>query len=433
MASIIIGSVPIHGHVTPLLGVARHFAARGDDVRFLTGARFASAVEAAGAEHLPLPPEADYDDRQDWSRVFPERARLKGTKAIAFDLENVFIRPGRGQYDALLAAHAARAADVVLVDPGFSGGAYFASLERRPPIVVCGVVPLPVGSRDTAPFGMGLPPARILNRARNRILAALADRIMAGPEAVAQQAHQELHGRPLPGSVMDWMGRAEAIAQFTVPAFEYPRSDAPPNLHFVGPQQVSASSIPTPDWWHELDGSRPVVHLTQGTIANRDWTQVVEPSLTALADEDVLVVVATGGRPLDTLPPLPANARAAEMLPYDELLPRTDVFVTNGGYGGVQEALRHGVPVVATGGKEDKPEVGARVAWSGIGRRIRSDRPSPRQMRRAIRAVLSVERYRARARELAEEVAAAPGLAGVEQIVVGLASGGRGDRATGAD
>ena len=91
-----------------------------------------------------------------------------------------------------------------------------------------------------------------------------------------------------------------------------------------------------------------------------------------------MVVVATGGRPLDTLPPLPVNARAATYLPYDELLPRTAVYVTNGGYGGVQYALRYGVPIVATGGKEDKPEVGARVAWSGVGRRIRSERPSPR-------------------------------------------------------
>jgi UDP:flavonoid glycosyltransferase YjiC (YdhE family) len=30
--------------------------------------------------------------------------------------------------------------------------------------------------------------------------------------------------------------------------------------------------------------------------------------------------------------------------------------VTNGGYGGVQYALRYRVPIVATGGKEDKPD-----------------------------------------------------------------------------
>ena len=25
-----------------------------------------------------------------------------------------------------------------------------------------------------------------------------------------------------------------------------------------------------PEWWHELDGSRPVIHVTQGTLANDD-------------------------------------------------------------------------------------------------------------------------------------------------------------------
>ena len=131
----------------------------------------------------------------------------------------------------------------------------------------------------------------------------------------------------------------------------------------------------------------------------------------------MLVVVATGGRPLDTLPALPPNARAATFLPYDELLPRTSVYVTNGGYGGVQCALRYGVPIVATGGKEDKPEVGARVAWSGVGRRIRTERPSPRALRRDILAVLNQPRYRQASRRVAAEMAAASGFAGLADVV----------------
>ena len=87
MASIIMAAVPIHGHVTPLLAVARHFTGRGDRVRFLTGSRFAEVVEATGAQHVPLPSEADFDDRQDWQQTFPERAGLRGSKAIAFDIE----------------------------------------------------------------------------------------------------------------------------------------------------------------------------------------------------------------------------------------------------------------------------------------------------------------------------------------------------------
>jgi UDP:flavonoid glycosyltransferase YjiC (YdhE family) len=63
--------VPIHGHVTPLLSVARHLVARGDRVSFITGARFADVVTATGATHVPLPTEADFDDRVDLNERSP--------------------------------------------------------------------------------------------------------------------------------------------------------------------------------------------------------------------------------------------------------------------------------------------------------------------------------------------------------------------------
>ncbi len=216
---------------------------------------------------------------------------------------------------------------------------------------------------------------------------------------------------------MGWGRRADALVQFTVPSFEYPRSDAPPELHFAGPLSATGSQAPLPPWWADLDGSRPIIHVTQGTIANTDYEQLIAPTVQALAADDVLVVIATGGRPLDTLPPLPGNARAATYLPYDELLPRTAVYVTNGGYGGVHYALRYGVPIVATGGKEDKPEVGARVAWSGVGRRIRSERPTPRSLRRDILAVLNQPHYRQASRRMAADMSAASGFDGLADIV----------------
>ena len=422
MSTIILASVPIHGHVTPLLAIARHLVGRGDRVRFITGARFGEAVAATGATHVPLPGEADFDDREDLQARFPDRGHQRGIKALAFDIEHIFIRPARAQYEAVMAAHAAEPADAVLTDPAFAGGAFVLGHARaqRPAVVVCGVLPLSLASRDTAPYGLGLPPAKWFNRPRNRALTALTCRIFANVARIADGMYHDVHGVALPYPLLDWSGRADAVVQFTVPAFEYPRSDAPTTLHFAGPISATGSQAPRPDWWTDLDGGRPVVHVTQGTIANKDFDQLIGPTLEALADDDVLVVVSTGGRPLDSLPPLPANARAAEYLPYDELLTRTDVFVTNGGYGGVQYALRYGVPIVATGGKEDKPEVGGRVVWSGVGRRIRNERPSPRALRRAIRQVLGESRYRDASRRIAADMAAAPGLEGLTAIVDGL-------------
>jgi hypothetical protein len=152
-------------------------------------------------------------------------------------------------------------------------------------------------------------------------------------------------------------------------------------------------------------------------VGPTDYEQLIAPTLQALAADDFLVLISTGGRPLDTLPPLPGNARAATCLPYDELLPRTAVYVTDGGYGGVQYALRFGVPIVATGSREDKPEVGPRVAWCGVGRRIRSERPTPRALRRDILAVLNQPRYRQASRRVAAEMSAASGFDGLADII----------------
>ena len=424
MSSIIIATVPIHGHVTPLLTVARHFVQRGDRVRWLTGARFAEAVTDTGAEHVPLPADADFDDRQDWNSTFPARAGLTGTKAIAHDIEHIFVRPGLAQHDAIMAELAAEPAAAVLADPAFVGAAFLLGHEARPPVVMCGIAPLPITSRDTAPFGMGLTPlGGTLGRLRNKALSMMADRLVfPAAQRTATEGFARLHGRPLPFAVLDWPRHADAIVQFTVPEFEYPRSDAPAGLHFVGPVSATGSTAPLPEWWPRLDGSRPVVHVTQGTLANRDYGQLIAPTLDALAGEDVLVTVATGGRPVSTLPPLPANAYAAEYLPYDDLLPKTAVYVTNGGYGGVQYALRYGIPIVAAGTQEDKPEVIARVAWSGAGRRIRSEAPSPAAIRRAVRAVLDDRwyRYRAAAQHIAERMSTTRGVHHLADIVDGL-------------
>ena len=418
MSSIIVASIPVHGHITPMLAVAENFVTRGDDVRFVTGSRFADKVAATGATFVPLPAEADFNIEQFLQR-FPERAKLKGLKAGTFDLENLLARPAKAQYETLMAALVAQSADAVLAEPLFLGAALLLEHQRpkRPAVVKCSVVPLPIDSRDTAPFGLGLPPARLFNRQRNAAVAALNRRIVRRANQCVSDQYRQVHGKDMPGTMFDWGRRADALVQFGVPSFEYPRSDAPANLHFTGPLCATGSAAPLPDWWNDLDGTRPVVHVTQGTVANADYKQVIAPALRALADDDVLVVVATGGRPLDTLPALPPNARAATFLPYDELLPRTSVYVTNGGYGGVQCALRYGVPIVATGGKEDKPEVGARVAWSGVGRRIRTERPSPRALRRDILAVLNQPRYRQASQRVAADMAAAPGFTGLADIV----------------
>jgi UDP:flavonoid glycosyltransferase YjiC (YdhE family) len=161
-----------------------------------------------------------------------------------------------------------------------------------------------------------------------------------------------------------------------------------------------------PAFWRELDGPRAVVHVTQGTIANAA-PDLIAPALEGLANEDLLVVVATGGADPESLglASVPRNARIGAFLSYPELLPRTSVMITNGGYGGVQMALANGVPLIVAGTSEDKPEVAVRVACSGAGINLKTGKPAPEQLRRAVHALLTEPRYRERARALAAEFA----------------------------
>lgn len=434
MATVLLCSTPVHAHVTPLLAVTRSLVARGHDVRFLTGARFADAVTAAGAQHLPLPAEADFDDR-DLAGRFPGRAGRTGLDAIRYDMLQIFVGPGLAQHRAVLAALADRPADAVLVEPLFLGATALAATpaDRRPPLVAIGIFPLGLTSAHTAPFGLGLLPASgPLGVACNRVLQRVVERSLAPAQDAAVDLVRAAGEQPLDGFFLGWPAHADAIAQLTVQEFEYPRPDVSTPVHYVGPPAATgtaASGDPgLPAWWSDLDGSRPVVHVTQGTVANDDPGQLLLPTIRALADEDVLVVAATGGRPVEVLGPLPENARAAGYLPYDALLPRTSVYVTNGGYGGVHHALRHGVPIVVAGKTEDKAEVAARVAWSGAGVRLRTNEPRPAQVRRAVRRVLDDTAYAAASARIGERIAAAPGTDGVVDVVEGLLASSAEDR-----
>jgi UDP:flavonoid glycosyltransferase YjiC (YdhE family) len=146
----------------------------------------------------------------------------------------------------------------------------------------------------------------------------------------------------------------------------------------------------------------------RATLGPADARQLLAPTVRALADETVLVVATTGGKPIESLgaalDKLPPNARIESFVPHAHSLPHVDVVVTNAGYNGVQMALAHGVPLVAAGGTEDKPEVAARIAWAGVGVNLKTSTPSDAHIRQAVRQVLTDRRFRQRAREFSADI-----------------------------
>ena len=408
---ILLASTPATGHLNPLLAITRILRTEGHEITFLTGSAFRTRIESSGARFVSLPKGADFDLREIHS-VAPELKHIPpGLEWFRVAIERIFIDAIPAQHQGLLQARKECRADVIVGDDMFFGvlPMLLGPRSERPPIVLCGTSFLHLAREDGAPNFLGLPPATTAEQRRQ-----YADLAREFDEAVDQPALLPLNkvlnargvgpvSKPLFHSIVEL---ADAYVQLSVPRFEYPRQ-IPPTVHFVGTPPIIPGQAPLPPWAHELDGSRKVVLATQGTVANHNFGLLIAPTLAALAEEpDVLVVATTGGRPIEAIPgAVPSNARVASFLPFEWLLPRVDVLVTNDGYGSVNQAMSFGVPLVTAGMTEDKADVNARVAWSGVGVNLATNEPTPEALRGAVRTVLDRPAYRLRASQMADEFA----------------------------
>lgn len=408
MSSVLVCVQPARGHAGPTKPLVAALIEAGHDVAVVTGARYRTAFADLGAEVTVLPEAVDFDET-DLNGSIPGREGLRGPKLGRFDLS----RFAAAMPDQLHVVDEviARGVDVVLCDPLFLAGMPLVLRGRGPRVLVLGFLPL------TAPTPYRPPGSGPAERVRGVLTRRFMDWMTAPAQRIAAQGVRDLVGVETSVSMMDWPMHSDGVLQLTCPGFEYPRT-LPAPVHFVGPTTTStATDHALPDWWSELDGSRPVVHVTQGTVANDDLGLLVDPAIAALAEDDVLVVATTGGN-VPGVDPLPGNVRVADFLPYDELLPRCDLMISNGGYGGVNHALRYGVPLVVVGASEDKSEVAARVSWSGAGQGYARGSLPVRRLRRAAREVLGRDSYRRRAGELAAEIAVGPTADDVVKLIV---------------
>ena len=408
---VLIVSTPATGHLNPLLPIGRSLMEEGHEVVFLTGSALRQRVEGIGAKFLAFPPEADLD-LCDHNAVVPELKDITpGPEWLRVAVERIFVGTIPAQYTGMRRVLRDFPADIIVGDDMMFGVVpmLLGARSERPPIVLCGTSILHWRRNDGAPLFLGLPPAG--SEAQRDEYAAIArdyDRIVNQPIALRlNKILKELDVGPLSTAMFESVVElADAYIQLSVPGFEYPR-DVPATVHFVGTPPIMPNQVPLPSWARDLDGSRKVVLVTQGTVANHDFGLLVRPTLEALAKEPGLLVVATaGGRPVDAIPgPIPDNARVASYLPFEWILPKTDVFVTNGGYGSVNQAMSFGIPIVTAGMTEDKADVNARIAWSGVGINLATNEPTPRALNEAVRSVLAKSIYRSRATAMANEFA----------------------------
>lgn len=425
---VLMTSTPATGHINPMLAIAHVLMTEGHEITVLSGTWLRDRIERSGAKFRAFPEPADVDMR-DIHAVAPELAEIPpGFEWLRVGLERLFIDRLASQYMGLRRVLRDFHADIIVGDDMMFGvlPMLLGPQSRRPPVVLCGTSFLHWCRDDGAPHFLGLPPATSpADFERYAAVAKDFERLTNGPAMKSlNRVLRELGVEPVSLPLFDCVvALADAYLQLSVPSFEYPR-DIPPTVSFVGTAPIIPKQAPLPPWANDLDGSRKVVLVTQGTVANHNFGLLVAPTLAALANEpDILVIATAGGRPVDTVPgPVPGNARLASYLPFEWLLPKVDVLVTNGGYGSVNQAMSAGIPLVTAGLTEDKADVNARVAWSGMGINLATNEPTPEALRDAVRSVLDTPRYRARAQAMADEFGAIDTRSEILRIITQVAT-----------
>lgn len=419
MSNALVVTSPGEGHVAPMFSVVDALVRRGHRVTWYTGRVYRERVERAGATFLPM--RAGYDfGGMSREQAFPGQSALRGVAGMTEGFRDAFLTTAPAYLDDLTEFVDSTPVDLMITDETSFAAGLLAEMRDIPVAWVSTSAYLP-SSRDTAPFGLGLAPsASPLGRLRNRGLHVVANLVVLRK---LRRAGADLRRRvglhPLPAGAFENIVRPpELYLMATAPSLEYPRSDLPDRVRFVGALGTpSDSDFAPPAWWGRLKASPAVVHVTQGTVAD-DAERLLLPAIRALAGTDTLVVVTTGVDPGRLrLDPLPSNVIVARFVPHAHLLPHVDVMVTNGGYGGAVTAASHGVPLVIAAASEEKREVAARVAWSGVGVSVSGRRAPEARLRRAVERILSDSAFRERAQAVQAELRSLGGPARAADLI----------------
>ncbi|KAK8078887.1 glycosyltransferase family 1 protein [Apiospora phragmitis] len=376
---VLICSTPVSGHIIPMIAIAKQLVENGYDVCFVSGSGYRLQLEAFGASFVSVRGYGDFYDLTSWDldQEWPEGTRrLEGPECFIHDLVHLFCKSLPSQHEAIQEAlemlkNKNPDRPVILMTETLNFGG-LPTLLGAPGIrpqgtIMIGINPILLTSVDHPPFGSGMPPdPSPEGRQRNKAANEIQRMAFAPAQAAYAEALMSVGARRPDDFLLDALySLPDRFVQMCTSSVEYSRSDAPSTLRFAG---VTLSHGPRLYYHHRRPG-------------RRDAT---------LADYDVEV---------------PENCIVEEYIPYDDILPFCDVFVTTAGYGSFQRALIHGTPLVMAGMTEEKPETAARGEWAGVGLNLRTSYPSVQQIGEAVNDVLQDQKYKAKALKIQAEMA----------------------------
>jgi len=406
---ILFANFPADGHFNPLTGIAVHLVSLGYDVRWYTSKSYAPKLKKLQIPHYPFKKAIDVSDG-DFDAVFPGRKKQASTIGkLKFDLIHAFILRAPEYYADIIEIYREFPFDLVVADGAFTG-IPFIKESMGIPVIAIGVFPLTATSKDLPPTGLGMEPSYTwLGKIKQSLLRSFTSRLLFnGPNKVMHRMldhHGIRHNRE---SVFDLlMQKCDLLLQSGTPGFEYTRTDMPANIHFAGPLLPYSTGSQDTQWFDErLNRYKRIVLVTQGTV-EKDIHKILVPALEAFKNTNTLVVCTTGGSQTAQLKeryPQP-NIIIEDFIPFNDVMPYADAYITNGGFGGVMMGIENNLPMVVAGLHEGKNEICARVGYFKLGINLRTEKPVPLQLRKAVDEVTANPVYKQNIYKLAAEFA----------------------------
>jgi MGT family glycosyltransferase len=402
---ILFANFPADGHFNPLTGLAVHLQSLGCDVRWYTSTKYAEKIRSMQILHYPFKKAMDISALEN---VFPEREKIKGTVAkLSFDIIHAFILRGPEYYADIIDIYKTFPFDVLVADCAFTGIPFVAD-KMEIPVISIGVLPLPETSKDLAPPGLGMTPSyTFLGKLKQRVLRYVANKVLfKKPNKVMREMFMAYGMDHLNVGVFDVLIRKSTLVlQSGTPGFEYYRSDLGRNVRFIGSLLPYSSGKKKAQWFDQrLTEYEKIVVVTQGTV-EKNIEKLIVPTLEAFKGSNILVIATTGGSGTEELRKrFPhTNLILEDYIPFGDIMPYADAYITNGGYGGVMLGIENHLPLVVAGVHEGKNEINARIGYFGLGINLRTELPKPSQLRKAVGKILHDESYKENVVKLAKE------------------------------
>jgi MGT family glycosyltransferase len=403
---ILIASVPADGHFNPLTGIAVHLKNLGHDVRWYTQDLYKPKLEKLGIQHYPFVHHPQLN-QHNFMPFFKEREQMKSQIAkFKFDLEHLFIRRVPEVLMDLEEIRQEFPFELMIADILFLAMPVVKA-RLKIPVIAAGIIPVNESSKDLPPAGMGLTPDKsFFSGFKNSLIRFMGNQLIFKKLEKIYRTLLKENGVEAPGgNLFDIIYRSvDMVWQSGTPGFEFERSDWNPRLKFIGPLLPHSAQQRTLYTLVKKRNYDKVILVTQGT-AEKDHEKILAPTLEAFKDTNTMVIATTGKSGTEELRArFPQdNFIIEDFIPFNDIMPLCNVYITNGGYGGVLLGIQNKLPMVVAGVHEGKNEICARVGFFKLGLNLKTEKPDPASIRKAVETIITDKSYKQNVINLAKE------------------------------